>query len=142
MPFSVPKVLVKSRSPRDGISDFGESMAVQADKERTDIRNIVRRAMRGASVTVNVRQPRYADIYDAPSYMEALNVVAYANDLFASLPSKVRDRFSNNPVKMLEFLDDDSNKEEAIKLGLRKKEADPPPPPEPLAVRIVDPPKS
>lgn len=137
MSFGVPKVLAGARSPRGGMSDFGESLTVQADKDRTDIRNIVKRAMRGASVVVNVREGRYADISDAPSYMQALNRVAIANELFARLPSNVRDRFANDPVRMLSFLDDPDNKAEAIKLGIMKPDPVVAPPPEPISVRVV-----
>lgn len=140
MSFSVHRVLRDTRV-KTGISDFGPSLAVQSDKDRTDIRTIVARSMRGKSVVVNVREGTFADISNAPSYMEALGVVAQANELFASLPSAVRDRFANDPQRMLAFMDDESNKDESIKLGLRKKEAVPPPPPEPMLVKVVsDPP--
>jgi len=36
----------------------------------------------------------------------------------ASLPSKIRDRFGNDPSQLLSFLADSSNKDEAISLGL------------------------
>ena len=40
--FSVhPKL--SGRKVRDGLSDFGPSLTKQADKERTDIRNIAKR---------------------------------------------------------------------------------------------------
>lgn len=136
MSFGVHKALRGSRL-ETGISNFGPSLAVQSDKDRTDIRTIVARSLRGKSVVVNVREGFYADISNAPSYMEALGVVAQANALFASLPSAVRDRFANDPQRMLAFMDDDANKDESIRLGLRPKEAVPPPPPEPLLVRVV-----
>ena len=139
--FSVhPKL--SGRKVRDGLSDFGPSLTKQADKERTDIRNIVKRAMRtGGLVSVNVREGRYADISTAPSYMEALGTVARANEMFAALPSSVRDRFANDPMRMLAFLDDEKNFDEAVKLGLREKPAVPKPV-EPMLVRVVaDPPK-
>jgi len=136
MSFAVPRVLANRVRPA-GMSTFAASLTVQGDKDRTDIRNIVKRAMRGASVVVNVRDGKFADISDAPSYMEALNRVAHANELFASLPSSVRDRFSNDPVRLLSFLDNPDNKDEGIKLGLIKPDAPPPAPPEPMLVRVV-----
>lgn len=134
----VHPALQKVRKVRGPMVEFGPSLAVQADKERTDIRNIVQRAMRkGGIVSVNVREGRYEDISSAPSYMEALNVVAAANEAFSRLPAAVRDRFSNDPLRMLAFLDDDANKDEAIKLGLRKADPVPEKPPEPMLVRVV-----
>lgn len=129
------------RRPR--LDASADSRTVQSDKDRTDIRNIVKRAMRGATVNVNVREGRFEDISSAPTYMQALNQVAVANELFANLPSSVRDRFANDPIRMLMFLDNPDNKDESIKLGLRKPDPVPPSPPDPISVRVVsDPPKS
>lgn len=133
--FAVNKFLVRpSRSV--GMSEFSPSRTVQSDKDRTDIRNIVKRAMRGGVVNVNVREGRFVDISGAPSYMEALGVVARANELFASLPAATRDRFNNDPYKMLAFLDDKENFDEAVKLGLRSKPVEAKPV-EPMLVRVV-----
>ena len=35
-----------------------------------------------------------------------------------ALPSDVRSRFGNNPAELLDFLNDNSNYDEAIRLGL------------------------
>lgn len=119
---------------------FGNGRTVQ-DGEQHDIKNIVQRAMRagGLLTNVSVRIPVFADIADAPSYVDALNVVANAQQQFESLPSKIRDRFANSPEKLLDFLRDPANREEAIKLGLVNKEAPPPEPEKPIPVIMVNP---
>ena len=38
--------------------------------------------------------------------------------LFAAMPAEVRDRFQNDPGRFLEFANDASNYEEALKMGL------------------------
>ena len=38
--------------------------------------------------------------------------------MFDSLPSSLRERFSNDPSRLLAFVDDESNFDEAVKLGL------------------------
>lgn len=119
----------------------GPTLTVQADKERTDIRNIVARAMRGKSVNVAVLQGDFRDISDLPTYQEALNVVARAQTMFEALPSSVRDRFANDPKKLMAFLSDKANLEEARKLGLVKPAPKESAPPDPVLVRVVqDPP--
>lgn len=58
------------------------------------------------------------DLSDAPTYQEALNLVMDAQASFASLDARVRARFENDPVKLLAFLDNPDNLQEAISLGL------------------------
>lgn len=126
---------------RVAIMKFGDGRTVQ-DGEQHDIKNIVNRAMRAGGLlsNVSVRVPSFQDIADAPSYVDALNVVAEATHMFEQLPAKLRDRFGNSPQKLLAFLDDPENRQEAIKLGLVKPEEEPPPPPAPMKVEIVNPP--
>lgn len=127
-----PSRKVVSPSP-----SFEPSLTVQADKDRTDIRNIVQRAMRGKPVHVNVMQGSFRDISDAPTYTEALNLVVRAQAQFDALPSKVRDRFANDPLQLMAFLADKENEAEAIKLGLVKTPEPAPQPPDPVLVRVV-----
>lgn len=64
------------------------------------------------------RQPTFADVSEIGSYQDHLNAVIQAQSAFDSLPSKVRDRFHNDPGAFLAFVQDDSNRDEAISLGL------------------------
>lgn len=127
---------------RVAVGKFGDGVAEQ-DGQHHDIKNIVQRALRnGGIVASSYRQGTFTDISDAPTFAEALNVVARATALFDELPSKVRDRFANDPRKLLAFLDDPENKDEAIKLGLVNAPKPPPEPPAPMKVEIVNPPPS
>lgn len=119
-----------------------DGLTVQ-DGESHDIRNIYKRAMRkdGIVAGVVVREDgKYMNLADAPSYIEALNIVARAKTMFDDLPSELRDRFNNDPTKLLKFLDDPNNKDEAIKLGLVNPPKPPPEPPKPMLVEVVNPP--
>lgn len=78
------------------------------------------------SVKAAARKPMFGDFTNVPDYQTALNKVIEAQDLFSRLPSKIRDRFENNPQKLLEFLQDDANREEAISLGLLSKPVEAP----------------
>lgn len=51
-------------------------------------------------------------------YHAQLAAVTAVRQYFEALPSKVRARFGNDPSQMLEFLGDEKNREEAVKLGL------------------------
>lgn len=61
----------------------------------------------------------YRDFSEDLTYEEARQLVSDCDDAFMSLPAKVRERFMNNPQLLIDFLDDASNDEEAIKLGLK-----------------------
>jgi phage internal scaffolding protein len=47
-----------------------------------------------------------------------MDVLCRAEEQFEELPVEVRDRFHHDPLKLLEFVDDDSNYDEAVQLGL------------------------
>jgi len=84
-----------------------------------DINNILARAQRDGFIEHVARnKAQYLDLADMPTYQEAMNVVAQANQAFDLLPAKVRLRFQNDPAQFLEFVDDPKNFEEARLLGL------------------------
>lgn len=115
------------------------SLTRQADADDCDINVMMARYQAtGIEPRVNPRQPQWGDFTDVPSYQEALAMVQQAKDDFEGLPAEVRARFGNDPAGMLEFLSDEANREEAIKLGLVMPPPDPPPP---QRVEIVNPPE-
>lgn len=73
---------------------------------------------------VAMKQGVYADLSGIGDLHEIMNQVKSAEVGFMSLSSKVRKRFANDPINLIEFLKDPNNKEEAIALGLvEQKEA-------------------
>lgn len=63
-------------------------------------------------------QGNYGDFTDVQDYQTSLNEVIKAQDMFASLPSKLRLRFANDPAQFLQFVSDPANVEEMRNLGL------------------------
>lgn len=70
------------------------------------------------------RQPQFGDFSTSPDYQESLNTIIDAQEHFESLPSQIRRKFKNDPLKFLEFMDNPKNVEEAIELGLAVKISD------------------
>lgn len=64
-------------------------------------------------------QNGYNDLTDLPDLHQALETVRRAQDTFNTLPAHARNRFKNDPNELIAFLNDESNYEESIKLGLR-----------------------
>lgn len=112
---------------------FGRTQ--QSSKEECDINTIVRNFGLTGELPQNVRMPESGDFVDAVTdYQTALNMVMEAEARFMEFPAEVRKRFNHDPGKLMEFVEDPNNLDEARKLGLAvpAKVA-----PEPMAVRVV-----
>lgn len=64
------------------------------------------------------RRPQFGDFTGIPDYQESLDKMREALSMFGDLPLSVRQRFSDDPVQLLEFLQNKNNLDEAVKLGL------------------------
>lgn len=93
-----------------------------SEAKRCDINTILERHRKTGMVEhVNRRQGFYGDVSGVSDYLTALNRVKIANEAFNSLSARIRDRFKNDPAELLAFLGDESNREEAIALGIIEK---------------------
>lgn len=99
------------------------SRTQQQFKEECDVNNILRNYVSTGVLThVSDVAPEFGDYSEVPSdYGEALELIRRSNDEFMTLPSEVRERFDNQPVNLIKFLQDENNREEAEKLGLVNK---------------------
>jgi len=82
------------------------------------------------------RQPQFGDFTTGNDFRETLHSVMEAEESFAALSSQVRKRFDNDPSKLMDFLNNEENRKEAIELGLIDPEA---PAPAPVKVEITNP---
>lgn len=60
----------------------------------------------------------FTDFGDSTYFQSAQNYLIEAQSAFDALPAEVRARFSNDPAKLLDFVNNQDNQDEAIKLGL------------------------
>lgn len=95
-----------------------ESMTQQQFKDETDINELVRRFGLGYAMPQPLRMPEYGDFTGLDNYHDAANAIIAAGETFDLLPAKVRERFANDPGRFVGFMLDESNKDEAVKLGL------------------------
>jgi len=112
---------LKLKRPRVQISFEGElSRTKQSFKDECDINQIVPKIQSGEIINhVNAHAGQYADLTSyGNSYHENLNAILSAQNAFMALPSDVRKRFHNDPGELLDFVNDDSNYNEALKLGI------------------------
>lgn len=109
------------------------SLTKQAFREECDINVLMDRYQRTGILPGDPSRRAaggFVDVSDVGSYQECLAVVAKANEAFAALPARVRERFKNDPARMVLFVEDDRNREEAVRLGLVEAPPAPPPPKE------------
>lgn len=96
------------------------SMTKQSFTEECDVNELLRRAANGQDITsaLSARVGQYGDFTDIPDFRESLDLVNRANNAFMELPWQTRERFANDPGRMIEFLQDDANYDEAVKMGI------------------------
>jgi len=106
------------------------SMTKQSFLAECDINNIMKQFQKTgmlSHVSAKAQSGIYADLPDEVDFQTAMNTVMAGEDAFASLPSKLRTRFGNDPAEFLAFVSDPANAEELVELGLATKPAPPPP---------------
>lgn len=94
-------------------------------KDEVDINTIVERfGVTGEQIPTQ-QYPTYEEYEGIYDYQTAMNVIVKARETFMTLPAKARARFDNSPQKFMEFIHDPDNVDEAVKLGLAKKQETP-----------------
>lgn len=99
-----------------------------------DIGHILSKYAKTGFYTANPVNPAFDDFFNASSFHEAQNLLIEAEGKFMELPSKIRERFDNDPSLFLDFLDKKDNRQEAIDMGLIPPD---PPPQQPIKVAVV-----
>ena len=114
------KTIYNYKSPK-GIVNKSASMTQAQFQDECDINKIMDRYMRTGCLSDPLNRMRpgtYGDFTEMGDYMENMNKIIQAREMFDALPSKVRERFGNNPGAMIDFVMDPANQKEAIDLGL------------------------
>jgi phage internal scaffolding protein len=125
-------------SNESGLHCEDVTLTQQHFKDECDINNILRQFNVTGLLPETTLSPRYGDFTGISDYHTALNQVIAAEDEFMRLPADLRARFENDPAKLIDFLDNQENKDEAIKLGLINKPEDLPQVVEDIQEKAVD----
>jgi len=102
----------------------GDSLTHQSFAQEADINHLVSKHMRGAGRFGNPignpnasRQPIFGD-FSSIDYHTMCNQVLDVQNMFRTLPARMRSRFHNDPYQLIRFVEDPANLVEAVKLGL------------------------
>lgn len=102
--------------------DPDESKTQQSAEAECNINEIVRRFGLTGEMPENFVMPQWGvDATGALDFHAAMNAVREAEAAFMTLPAEVRVRFGHDPGSLMSFLEDEKNRDEALKLGLLAK---------------------
>lgn len=111
--------------PEDpGISGFEETLTQQQFKEECDINIIMERYTQTGEVP-QFNGAFFDDFVDVQDFQSSQNALLAAQEEFLSLPARIRERFGNDPGKLLDFVSWEENRAEAIELGLIRRDSAP-----------------
>ena len=105
----------------------GDTHVKQAFKDECDVNRIMAKYRKiGLLDHVAVHKGDYGDYTNSPtSYHDAVNQVLAAEEMFLTVPSKIRAQFANDPGQFLSYVSNPENKEALIKMGLANPELPP-----------------
>ena len=105
-------------SQESGLICNDPSLAQQHMKDECDINILVERFGVTGNFPVSAIEPSYGDFSGVSDYHDALNRIEASNKAFMALPAKIRAKFDHDPNALLQFLQNDENRDEAIQIGL------------------------
>lgn len=105
-------------SDQTGLKCEDKSLAQQHMKDECDINVIVERFGVTGQLPVRAIEPSYGDFSGVTDYHTALSKIKAAEAEFMALPAKLRAKFDHDPNALLNFLENEANRDEAIELGL------------------------
>jgi len=109
------------KSERHTFETSGPSLTRQSEMAQCDINTIMARFERtGVLDHASKYEGRYGDFTDTPDYLDAMNIVVEAEQMFGDLPAKTRKRFGNDPAEFLQFVGDPKNLDQMVEMGLAK----------------------
>jgi len=114
-PYNYDMALV---SQETGLACQDPSLAQQHMRDECDINVIVERFGVTGQLPVRAIEPTYGDFSGVTDYHTALNKIKAAEAEFMALPAKLRAKFDHDPNALLNFLENEANRDEAIELGL------------------------
>lgn len=111
---------VDAASNESALTCNDDSLAIQSAEEESNINTIVRRFGLTGELPNDVKMPQSGDFTNIPDFHTAMNIVRKTQEEFLRVPADLRARFGNDPQAFMKFVEDDSNYEEAKRLGLLK----------------------
>lgn len=112
------KIHTKYDPPQhEGISFTEPSLTQQHFKKECDVNEMLRKF--GATGVLPTKEGSfYGDFSNSLDFQQSLDFISNTLDQFDQLPSDIRDRFGNNPVKFMDFVCNPENAKHFESMGL------------------------
>lgn len=99
-------------------SEGNPKPAKQSFRDECNINKIVPKYQAGDLTHVSTAMPQFGDFTQIPDLQGAYAQLEQAEALFMRIPAETRAKFDNDPAKLITWLDNPSNAQEAIDLEL------------------------
>lgn len=102
------------------------SLTQKQFKNDVDVNNIIKKFKKTGQISHirNTLNGVYSDLTHISDLLDMKLKVIHAEQAFMELPPKLRSKFRNDPAELISYLQNPSNHEEAIHLGLMVKRDD------------------
>lgn len=103
-----------------GLPDvYEDSLTRKSFADECDVNSIIRQFKNTGQILHVMNSPcEFLVDFTGNDFQTAMNLVANASSSFQDLPAKIRERFSNSPVKYMDFVNDPGNVLEMQELGM------------------------
>ncbi len=92
----------------------------QSHKDECDINFIVKRFEKTGVITHRNNNQGSYGIATGIEFQESMDLVVEAQNMFDELPAALRRRFGHDPALFLDYVQDEKNTDEMVKLGLAR----------------------
>jgi len=123
-PNTMSKTLHSFYTPHDRVtfSSGDQLITKQSMAAECDINNILKQFSKTGIINhINSNAAQYIDLPDNLDFQQSLAIIKEADDAFASLPSKVREQYKNDPARFLAALTDPAERDRLIEYGVIKR---------------------
>lgn len=108
-------------SKRVIMENFGQSKTKQQFLKSSNINTIIAKYKKTGMLPLVNQSPIFDDFSKSADLQTAFNTAIKAQAQFEMLPSELRKKLDNDPVKFMMYMEDKKNEEEWIKYGLVNK---------------------
>ncbi len=95
---------------------YTDGRTKQSFKDETDINKILKRAQKSGTIShLNQYEARYGD-FTGFDFFEAQLKISQGGEIFAALPTEIRNEFNQSPAKFFDFVNDPANKDDLARV--------------------------